>query len=87
LPAIPERLRLALAADGRERAATDTASVDRGDIELAWTEYEYEADDTKTGEKPSTSALATWSTSSVRVPTAGQAPGTPLRTGDPVGGR
>jgi hypothetical protein len=58
LPTVPERLRLALAADGRERAATSTTSIDRDDIELAWTEYEYEADDTKTGEK--CAARARW---------------------------
>ena len=51
LPSVAERLRLALASDGSERTASQVVTVDRGDVELAWAEYEWEADDTKTGKK------------------------------------
>lgn len=49
LPGVAERVRVVLAEDHRDAAMITT--IDRGDLELAWTEYDYEADDTKTGQK------------------------------------
>jgi hypothetical protein len=51
LPRLSERLRAALSSlEGQQDAAAARAvAVDRGDLELVWTEYEYESDDTKTG--------------------------------------
>ena len=49
LPGLTERL-LAAFSD-RNVTADQVVAVDRGDLELAWTAYEYDAVDTKTGDK------------------------------------
>ena len=49
LPGLTERL-LAAFSD-RNVTADQVVAVDRGDLELVWTAYEYEATDTKTGDK------------------------------------
>jgi len=49
LPGLTERL-LAAFSD-RNVTADQVVAVDRGDLELVWTAYEYEAADTKTGDK------------------------------------
>jgi len=49
LPGVTERLVAAFS--DRNVTADQVVTVDRGDLELAWTAYEYEAVDTKTGDK------------------------------------
>jgi len=56
LPGLTERL-LAAFSD-RNVTADQVVAVDRGDLELAWTAYEYEAVDTKTGDKRAARARA-----------------------------
>lgn len=51
LPGLLARLEMALPETERVDALARAVHVDRGDVELAWTEYPFEATDTKTSEK------------------------------------
>jgi hypothetical protein len=49
LPGVVARVAVALEIDGRSDTAAPITHRDRGDLEHAWTEFEYETDDDKTG--------------------------------------